>query len=316
MHNLSRTRSGAGTGRLRPARLRRGSIPYLLMAPGILAVLVSVGYPMVRQLVMSFQEFGLAQQFGAAPEWVGLANYKAILTDAYFWQVFAKSLAFCAFTAGSTMVLAVLLAVLLLRSGATGRGVLNTSLIIVWGMPALASLTVWLWLIDPHYGPVNYLLTRLGLDVAGHNWLSGSYWTFFLIASMIITWASVPLATISIYAAMAQVPGEVLEAANMDGARQHQITRYVLIPAAGPVIGLMAVLQVIWDLRVFTQIYVLQQSGGVSTETNLLGTYVYQLGISQGNYGVASALAMVILILTLLLSTGYLRMLLRGGDVR
>lgn len=297
-------------------KMRRGLVPYALMAPGIIAVLIAVGYPMVRQLVMSFQEFGLAQQFGAPPEWVGFANYADILSDSYFWQVFGKSLAFCAFTAGSTMLLSILFAVLLLRSGKSGRGVLNTSLIIVWGMPALASLTVWLWLIDPHYGPVNAVLGRFGLDVAGHNWLSGSPWTFFLIASLIITWASVPLATISIYAAMAQVPGEVIEAANIDGARQHQITRYVLIPSAGPVIGLMAVLQVIWDLRVFTQIYVLQQSGGVSTETNLLGTYVYQLGISQGNYGVASALAMVILILTLLLSTGYLRLLLKGGDVR
>lgn len=297
-------------------RLPRHLVPYLLMAPGIVAVLAAVGYPMVRQFIMSFQEFGLAQQFGAAPEWVGLRNYQEILSDPYFWTVFGKSLGFCLWTAGITMFLAITLAVVLLKAGAFGRGFLNTVLIIVWGMPVLASLTVWQWIISPHYGPINWLLSSIGFDVRGYNWLAGSPWTFYLIASAIIIWASIPLATISIYAAMVQIPGEILEAADIDGASDSQTTRYVLIPSVAPVIGLMAVLQMIWDLRVFTQIYVLQQSGGVAKDTNLLGTYVFQLGISQGNYGVASALAMVILVLTLLLSVGYLRMLFNQGDVR
>ncbi|MSS44943.1 sugar ABC transporter permease [Cutibacterium sp. WCA-380-WT-3A] len=284
------------------------------MAPGVIAVLVAVGYPMVKQFIMSFQKFGLAQQFGKPAPWVGLDNYKSILTDPYFWQVFGRSLAFCFVTAGLTMILSVLLAVVLLRAGGFGRGFLNNSLIIVWGMPLLASLTVWQWLIDPNYGPVNYVLTKLGAHADGYNWLSGSPWTFFTVASLVIIWASIPLATISIYAAMAQVPSEVIEAAGMDSATNAQITRYVLLPSAGTIVALMTVLEVIWDLRVFTQIYVLQQSGGVTTETNLLGTYVFQMGIAQGNYGVASALATVILLLTLLLSSGYIRMLFRQGD--
>lgn len=82
-----------------------------------------------------------------------------------------------------------------------------------------------------------------------------------------------------------------------------------------PVIALIGVLQIIWDLRVFTQIYVLQQAGGIASETNLLGTYVYQTGIAQGNYGVASALAMVILLLTLAMTFKYLQMLYRQGGV-
>ncbi|MDO4412745.1 carbohydrate ABC transporter permease [Cutibacterium sp.] len=299
---------------VRWVRRKRKMVPYLLMAPGIIAVLVAVGYPMVKQFIMSFQKFGLAQQFGKSAPWVGLDNYKTILTDTYFWQVFGRSLAFCIVTAGLTMILSILFAVVLLHAGGFGRGFLNSTLIVVWGMPLLASLTVWQWLIDPNYGPVNYVLTKLGADVDGYNWLSGSPWTFFAVASLLITWASIPMATISIYAAMAQVPGEVIEAADMDSATNAQITRYVLLPSAGPIIALMTVLQVIWDLKVFTQIYVLQQSGGVTTETNLLGTYVFQTGIAQGNYGIASALATVILVLTLLLSAGYIRMLLRQGD--
>lgn len=88
-----------------------------------------------------------------------------------------------------------------------------------------------------------------------------------------------------------------------------------MLPMIGPVIALIGVLQVIWDLRVFTQIYVLQQAGGIASETNLLGTYVYEVGIAKGDYGVASALAMVILLLTLILTARYLRMLYRQGGM-
>ena len=88
-----------------------------------------------------------------------------------------------------------------------------------------------------------------------------------------------------------------------------------MLPIIGPVVALIGVLQVIWDLRVFTQIYVLQQAGGIASETNLLGTYVYQMGIAQGDYGMASALAMIILLLTLILTGRYLQMLFRQGGV-
>src|SRR5690625_3055738 len=83
-----------------------------------------------------------------------------------------------------------------------------------------------------------------------------------------------------------------------------------------PVVSLIGVLQVIWDLRVFTQIHVRQQSGGITQQTNLLGTYVYQVGISQGDDGTASALAMMILLLTLVITDKYLQMRWTQGDIR
>lgn len=296
---------------------KKRSVPFLLMAPGIIAVLIAMGYPLIKQIIMSFQEYGLEQSFGAPPKWVMFDNYTKILTDPYFWQVFLKSVLFCAWTAGITMILAIALAVVLLKAGNFGRGFLNTVLIVVWGMPLLASLTVWLWLIDPHYGPVDWVLNQLGLtQFHGYNWLADSYWTFFLVASLIIIWASIPLASISIYAAMVQIPKDIIEAADIDGASERQITWNILIPSVSSVIGLIGVLQLIWDLRVFTQIYVLQQSGANIKETNLLGTYVFQEGISNANYGVASALSMVILLLTLIITSKYLHMLFKQGDVR
>lgn len=290
--------------------------PWMLLAPMTIMVAVALGYPLVRQAVMSFQHFGLAQQFGQPAEWAGLSNYVTILTDPYFWSVFLKSVLFCLWTAGITMLLGVGIAVLMLRLNAIVRAFLNTTLIIVWAMPALAALTVWQWLVDPRSGLLNYFLTSIGLEsFKNFNWLGGNFWTFYLIASAVIIWTSLPLVAITVYAALAQMPTEVLEASEIDGATNFQQIRYIMLPMIFPVISLMAVLQVIWDLRVFTQIHVLQQAGGIASETNLLGTYVYQTGIAQGEYGVASALAMVILALTLVLTSRYLKMLYRQGGM-
>ena len=298
-------------------KLTRTLAPFLLLlSPAVILVLVVLGYPMVRQFLMSFQKFGLEQQFGKPPTWVGLDNYIAILSDSYFWSVLAKSLAFCAWTAGLTMVGAISLALMMRAASPAARTFMNSTLIVVWAMPLLASLTVWQWLVDPNFGLINFLLASIGLPFKGFAWLSASYWTFFLVASAIIIWASMPLATISIYAAVTQIDDSLLEAAQIDGAGYISRLRYVIFPSISPVIALIGVLQVIWDLRVFTHIYVLQQSGSISTETNLLGTYVYRLGISQGNYGMASALATVILLITVVITAKYIHMLFTKGDAR
>lgn len=296
-------------------RASRRAIPYLLLAPATVVVLVVLGYPMLRQFVMSFQKFGLKQQFGAPPEWVGFDNYTSILTDSYFWTVTAKSLAFCLWTAGGTMTLAIAFALMMKAASAPVRTLMNAVLVIVWAMPLLATLTVWQWLVNKNFGLLNYVLAVLGFEEASQTaWLAQSYWTFFLIASAIIVWASMPLATISIYAAMTQIDEALIEAAQIDGASYWQRLRYVVFPSVSPVIALIGVLQVIWDLRVFTQIYVLQQSGSISDETNLLGTYIYKVGISQGNYGVASALATIVLLITLVITSRYIHMLFTKGD--
>ena len=167
--------------------------PWMLLLPAILMVAVALGYPLVRQTIMSFQHFGLAQQFGQPAEWAGLSNYTAILSDSYFWAVFIKSVLFCIWTAGWTMIIGVTFAVLMLRLNLAVRTFLNTTLIVVWAMPALASLTVWQWLVDPRSGLLNYVLTSLGFEsFKNFNWLGENYWTFYLVASAVIIWASLP----------------------------------------------------------------------------------------------------------------------------
>lgn len=297
----------------RPNRRKRriGALPYVLAIPAILTLLVGMGYPLIWQVINSFREYGLAQQFGQAPTFVGFANYTALLTDAEFWAVLLKSVAFMAVTASATMVAGIGLAVLMKSIPSWSRIVLQIALLLAWAMPIVAQMTVWNWLIDDRNGVLNYVLTLLpGVDMIGHNWLVNP-WSFFGVASVIITWASVPFVALSVYAGLTQVSEEVKEAAQLDGAGGFSMLRRITMPILRPILVILLLLQFIWDLRVYAQIELLQGFGARGGKYDLLGTYIYGLGVGQGHFGVAAAAAMIVMLFTIALSWFYVRELLK-----
>ena len=294
----------------RADRARASSLPYLLVVPSVLALGLALGYPLVRQFVLSFQEFGLAQQFGRPPEWIGLANYRELLADAYLWRVTARTIVFCLVNAAITMLLGVGLALVMRAMSKPVRLVTQTGLLLAWAMPVVASLTVWQWLFDTQYGVVNYVLSSLGGDFQGHGWLLRPL-SFFFVATVIVVWMSVPFVAFTIYAALTQLSEELVEAAEIDGASPTQRLRHVILPSIRPVLLVVGLLQIIWDLRVFTQIYILQEAGGSARATNLLGTYIYRLGIGGGDFGTSAAVAVFMLALTVVLTAPYVRAMLR-----
>ncbi|GAA3054175.1 MULTISPECIES: sugar ABC transporter permease [Actinomycetes] len=301
----------------RRARRRQAFLPFLLLVLPTGLVMLALGYPMARQLVMSFQEFGIAQQFGQPAEWVGFANYQAILTDTYFWVVTVRTLVFTAVAAGLTMVVGVGLAVLMQRVATGVRVALQLALLFAWATPVIAAVAIWKLMADHRHGVVNAVLSGAGLTgFDGFHWLQAGTTPFLIVAATVVIWASTPLVTLATYAALSQVDESAVEAAQIDGASTPRILWHIVLPIIRPVLILMAILQVIWDLRVFAQIYSLQQTAGNTTDTNLLGTYIYQTGIAGGDYGMASALAMVMLLLLLALTWRYVRILGRQGDLR
>ena len=289
----------------------RNKGPYLLIVPTILVLVVGMGYPLGRQLILSFQEFGRAQQFGQPAEWVGLQNYKELISDKAMWTVIVRSLAFCAACASITMVVGTLFALLMKRVSTGPRLVLQISMLLAWAMPVIAAMTAWQWLFDTRYGLVNWALRGLGFSsFDNHNWLIEPL-SFFFVAGVIVIWMSVPFVAFTAYAALTQVSDETVEASHLDGATALQRFRHIVYPTIKPVLTIVLLLQIVWDLRVFAQIDFLQGVGGSVSETHLLGTYIYTLGIGQSDYGMASALAMFVLVLTLVLTAGYVRALLK-----
>ncbi len=295
----------------RRTRARTPKLPYVLLVPAIGALVVGLAYPMGWQILNSMREYGLAQQFGANAPWIWFENYITLLSDSFFWTVVVRSLLFMAATAFVTMLLGIVLALLMKAAPKWSRLLLQTALLLAWATPIVAQMTVFSWLIDPRNGVLNHMLSWLpGVDMIGHNWLEEPL-SFFFVASAIITWASVPFVAISVYAALTQVSDDVLEAAQLDGANGRQALIHIIMPIIRPVLIILLLLQFIWDLRVYAQIQLLQDFGPKGDDYDLLGTYIYGLGIGQGQFGRAAAAAMIVLLITLCVSGYYVRELLR-----
>ena len=311
MSIITTSRPDAASQKPPRTRARSPKLPFWLIVPAVGALVVGLGYPMGWQILNSMREYGLRQQFGEAAPWIWFENYTALLSDSLFWTVVVRSLLFMAATALATMVLGILLALLMKAAPTWSRLTLQSALLLAWAMPIVAQMTVWSWLIDPRNGVLNYLLSKLpGVDMIGHNWLEEPL-SFFFVASVIITWASVPFVAISVYAALTQVSDDILEAAQLDGANSRQTLVHIIMPIIRPVLIILLLLQFIWDLRVYAQIQLLQDFGPKGDDYDLLGTYIFGLGIGQGRFGLAAAAAMIVLIITLCVSGFYVRELLR-----
>jgi N,N'-diacetylchitobiose transport system permease protein len=292
---------------------RRGPrfTPYVLLLPAVLVLLAGMGYPLYWQIITSMQEFGLAQQFGQPPTFVGLDNYARIFSDDRLWAVVVRSIVFCLVNAFLTVGIGVLLALLMKAVHPVLRIVLQVALLLAWAMPMVAAVTVWKWLFDWRTGVINWLLVQLGFDqYSGHAWLAQPL-SFFFVATIIIVWMSVPFVALSVYAALTQVSDEVLEAARIDGAGSGRILWHITLPLIRPVLSIVLLLQIIWDLRVFAQIRLLQDSGAPVGETNLLGNFIFELGIGRQDFAGAAAVSIFVLALTVLLSWPYVRNLLK-----
>lgn len=295
-------------------RRRKRRAPYLLLIPAVAILVLGLGYPLIWQAVTSLQEYGLSQQFGKPAPFVAFDNYIKLASNGELWAVVARSLVFCFVTAIVTMVVGTLLALLMNSITKTARLILQIALLLAWSMPVVAAMTVWIWLFDRRRGVVNYLLDMIpGVEMNRYDWLSNPS-TFFFLASLIVVWMSVPFVAFCIFAGLTQVSEEILEAAQLDGASPWQRFWFIIAPMIRPVIAIVLLLQLIWDLRVFTQITLLKDAGSKSGDYDLLGTYIFKLGTSSQDFGMASAVSIFVLAITIALSWFYIRSLLKEDE--
>ncbi|HET6671826.1 MAG TPA: sugar ABC transporter permease [Agromyces sp.] len=283
--------------------------------PSLIVLAAITGWPLVQLVIMSFQRFGREQVFGAPPEFVGFDNYLDVLTDDEFWQVLGRSLVFAAVCVVVTMVLGVFVALLMNRLGGVLRTLVSIGLLLAWAMPPLSATIVWGWIFDTQYGVLNNVLTQwFGLDFEGHSWLIDPL-SFFFVAAIIIVWGAVPFVAFTVYAGLTQVPDEVLEAAQLDGAGGTKRFFLVVMPYIRSILLIVTILQVIWDLRVFTQIYALQSIGGLAEQTNTLGVYIYRVSLGSGDFGAGGAISVIVVLLLVAISIFYVRRSITEEDL-
>ncbi|MEV6327067.1 sugar ABC transporter permease [Streptomyces sp. NPDC051909] len=308
--------STAGTPARRGGKPRSGAgIPWLLLAPCLLVLLLVLGYPLVRLVTLSFQHFGQPQLWGfQEAESAGFDNFAKILGDGEFWSVVLRTVIFAAGAVIVTMVLGMLIALLLQRVSGWVKLLINIVLVASWGMPIIVATAIFKWVFDADYGVLNWLLSRLpGVDMIGHNWFASGPEGLAVIM-LLVVWGAVPFVVITLTAGLTQVPKELEEAARLDGAGAWGVFRYVTLPILKPIIVMLTTLSVIWDMGVFPQVYVMR-NGHPEAEFQLLTTYSFDRAFVVNDYGTGSAIALVTVLLLLGVVAVYMRQMLKIGDV-
>ncbi|MET0813475.1 MAG: sugar ABC transporter permease [Microbacterium sp.] len=297
----------------RARREARGG--WTLLAPSLIILGVMVGWPAILMVIQSFTDYTVRNKVqGTLPDFIGVDNYVALFTQSDFPAVLMRSLGLMVVLTALIIVFGVLVALLMTRLGRTWRVIVSIGLLLAWAMPPLTATVVWGWIFDTQYGLVNWTLNTItGTDdFTNYSWLLNP-WSFYMVLTIIVVWQGIPFVAFTTYAGLGQVPGEVIEAASLDGATGWKRFWQVVFPYLRSILTVVLVLQIIWNLRIFTQVYALQSRGGIASETNVLGTYLFRQGV--GEFGMTSAIGVVMVILLLVLSWGYVRTTLKEEEL-
>jgi N,N'-diacetylchitobiose transport system permease protein len=294
-------------------RLYRASVPYLLILPVALVIAAILGYPLYRLVVLSFQQYGLAELIQREGVWIGLDNFQSVLRDEIFWETLLRTVIFTVANVGLTIVLGTLLALLLVRVSTWVRILLTIALVLAWSMPAVVAVQVFLWMTNFQNGVLTYVLNHLGFVGEQHNFYETPFSQLTMV-TILIVWGAIPFVTITVYAALAQVPNELVEAAEIDGAGPLRVFRDVTWPVLKPIIFILTSLSIIWDFGVFTQPYLLIGSSHLDETNYLMGVYVFIEGYVQSDYGRGAAISLLMLLTVIALSFVYVRRMIRIED--
>jgi N,N'-diacetylchitobiose transport system permease protein len=300
-----------------PSRRRRrfSFAPYALILPVAVAVAVILGYPIYKLVRISFERYGLFELIRHQGHWIGLDNYRAVLGDHVFWDTVVRTVIFTLVNVSLTIVLGTLIALLLTKISPWVRVTLTTGLVLVWSMPVVVAVQVFYWMTNFENGVLNYLLAELHLADPDHDWYATPLSSLGMV-TVLIVWGALPFVVISVYAALAQVPHELLEAARVDGAGAFRVFRDVTFPVLKPILLILTSLSIIWDFGVFAQPYLLIGSSHIDQTNYLMGVYVFIKGYADHDFGKGAAISLLMLLMVAAMSVVYVRQMVKAGRTR
>jgi len=290
-------------------------VPYLLIAPIVLVLAAILGYPIYYLVRISLQKYDLASLISHHGTYAGLDNFRTVLHDPVFWHTLERTVVFTIANVVLTMVIGMLIALLLVRVSTWVRLLLTAGLVLAWAMPPVVAVQVWSWMTNSENGVLNYVLDQLHLgNFFQHNWYATPTSQLAMVTSLIV-WGAIPFVTITVYAGLSQVPHELVEAAEIDGARAWRVYKDVTLPVLMPVLLILTSLSIIWDFGVFTQPYLLIGPGQQNTSNYLMSIYLYVEGFGKSQFGIGAAISILMLLIVAAMSVVYVRRMLRLGDV-
>jgi N,N'-diacetylchitobiose transport system permease protein len=215
---------------------------------------------------------------------------------------------------GLTMILGTLLALLIVRTSTWVRLLMTAGLVLVWAMPPVVAVQVWSWMTNSDNGVLNYLLGELHVgNFFQHDWYATPFWQLTMVTTLIV-WEALPFVAITLYAALSQVPHELVEAAEIDGARSWRVFKDVTMPVILPILLILTSLSILWDFGVFTQPFLLIGPGHMTSANYLMGIYVYEKGYNLTDFGRGAAISILMLVIVAALSIVYVRRMLKMGE--
>jgi N,N'-diacetylchitobiose transport system permease protein len=301
--------------RLTWARVGRASVPYWLILPVVAALGAILGYPIYSLVRLSLQHYQLGELIRHHGQWIGLENFSSVLHDQVFWHTVLRTVIFTVVNVGLTIVGGTLIALLLVRVSGWVRILVTSGLVLVWAMPQVVAVQVWYWMTNFQNGVVNYVLTTLHVgNYFQHDWYATTFSQLGLVTALIV-WGALPFVAITIYAALSQVPGEIVEAAEIDGARPWRVFFDVTLPVLRPVLLILTSLSILWDFGVFTQPYLLIGQAHLHPSNYLMGVYLFEEGYLKSDYGRGAAISLLMLVMVAAMSVVYVRRMVKIGDV-
>lgn len=281
---------------------RRLAPAYGLIAPVQLLVVAIIFVPALYVFWLSLNE----STFGQAPSFVGFANYRTILSDPYFWRALLNTVIVVAIVVHVELLFGLGMA-LLFASGVPARPLLLAAVLAPYAVSEVSAVVMWRFMFDPDVGIVSLALSGLGLPPLEWAVRPGHGLT---IVSLLSIWLHLPFTFVILYSARLAVPGELYEAAEIDGATPWAQFRRVTLPLLAPAMLVAVLFRYIFAFRLFSEVW-LMTKGGPARSTEVLAVYLYLEAFRYNAFGVAAATGWLLILASLLLALWYLRRLYR-----
>ena len=282
---------------------------WLLLIPSLAVILGVTLWPIIYTFVLSF--FYAPTGIHQVRTFIGLTNYLTILKDQTFWETIGRTLYFTGVSVGLELILGLAIAQLI-HSHPWGWKFLRFSLIIPWAVPTIVNGAMWRWIYNADFGALNGLLMQVGLIKHYIPWLTLPNMAMPLVI-LADVWHMMPFVALVLQAALATLPGELEEAAAVDGANAWQRFWKIRIPLLRPAILVALIARTVDAFRVFDIVYILT-NGGPAFKTMTITYLTYLNSFSYGKQGTGAALSFLISLFTIIMAFIYISILYRPEE--
>ena len=293
------------------AFFRHENVGLLFALPAVVYMLIFVGYPIVHNIILGFQDVDVMNFLRGQKHFVGFENYVELFHDEVFFKSVGNTFVFTVCCLFFQFLIGFALAMFFNRKFSFARPVRGI-LMMPWMIPMTITALMFKFMFSTKVGVVNNILTGLGITSANIEWLTDQNIAMIpvIIANV---WIGIPFNMILISTGLTSIPGEVYESAAIDGAGPFQQFIRITLPLMRSTIESILVLGFIYTFKVYDLVYVMT-SGGPVNSTQLMSTYSYKLSFDNFLYSKGSAVANALLVILLLVGIAYLRITTRGED--